>query len=120
MTNTEKQRINALPFIPFKPSEAIEYWEYKEEQERTRKPLSFDNEPLESEPFFHGLPDVIIQYRRHLITALGGKQYDGMWRLYKNINRQGGISHSFTDLQEEFITTASDKAFFDKIEDYIF
>lgn len=89
---------------------------YKE-QDLSRANLG--DEPLQPEPFFHGLPDVIANYRRHLITAHGGKIYNKKWRLHYNVKTPKSVIHNWIDFTEEELKTESDNAFFEKLEGFI-
>lgn len=93
---------------------------YKEDELKSN-PAHLGDKPLEVEPFFHGLPDVIANYRRKLIVAYGGKMYKDYWRLGHNVDNpeKGSITHYWVDFKESFIKEASETEFFNKLEKYL-
>ena len=114
--------LNDAKFIAISPDDYDLLHKYKADELKSNPAHLGDKDaPLEVEPFFHGLPDVIIQYRRHLLTAYGGKMYKDYWRLGHNVDNPeiGGVTHYWVDFKESFIREASEVDFFNKLEKYL-
>lgn len=113
-----KKALDGVKFIPMSVDDYISFLKYKADDLKSNR-TSLGEEHLKPEPFFHGLPDVIANYRRHLLIAHGGKLHNKKWRLHYNVKSEKGIIHNWIDFTENEINTVSDNAFFEKLEGFI-
>lgn len=113
MPSTETQNaILSMKECVISPHDFIYFLKLKEETDLKARFEIERDELIEVEPHHHGMPDIIINYRKHLLMALDFYEERGYWF---SIERAIELSN----MSNEFISTASENEFFEAIEEFI-
>lgn len=106
-----QKALEGVKYIPISVEEFISYLKYKEADLKSN-PANFGEKdaPLNNEPFFHNdYEHRLLQFRYHLLKALGFDNYEGGWKIFTNGECVAFVSN-------EYIKAGTDSDFLEAIE----